>query len=185
MKENKNTQALNFSTILYPEDETHMQIIEELNKGAYSYAYALHDKDTDDQGEIKKPHYHVIIRFTNYKSRNKLAQELGLNISHILPIKYLRGAIRYLLHLDNEDKYQYPIDIIQSNFDHSDHLRTEKSESKKISEIIDVIYNLYPFGFKAILDEVIRLGLWSEYRRGYTIFKDLVNEIKFEEERKF
>lgn len=61
-------------------------------------------------GQKKKPHYHVIVKFdysmTPSQALNKLAIEDS--ISYIEPINSEKGYIRYLCHLDDPDKAQYP-----------------------------------------------------------------------------
>lgn len=74
------------------------------------YRSPLHDKDTNADGTPKKAHYHVVAY-----CRNKLSFEAVKAITDSLhqPIpQYVKnqdptGAIRYLIHLDNPDKYQY------------------------------------------------------------------------------
>ena len=68
----------------------------------------LHDKDTNPNGEPKKPHYHVMIMFEGKKSPEQVAEifgsfgGVGLEI-----VKSIRGYARYLCHLDNPEKAQY------------------------------------------------------------------------------
>jgi len=58
-----------FVAVLYPEDPTHAEAIEKLKQGGYNFAAILHDKDVyedgDHQGELKKPHWHIVLRFKN------------------------------------------------------------------------------------------------------------------------
>ena len=85
-----------------------------------------HDKDVYDEkdiienpnlvlGDLKKPHYHVIIDFDNTKTI-KQAQEIsdllsGVKVRHVISKK---GMARYLCHLDNPDKYQYDVNDVTS-----------------------------------------------------------------------
>lgn len=96
----------------------------EINQGAQCYesfkelltdswAYVLHDKDTDENGELKAPHYHLYIEFQNARSfqamRNKFEG------AHIEVAQNREFCIQYLIHRNNPEKHQYKIDEVESN----------------------------------------------------------------------
>lgn len=69
----------------------------------------LHDKDVNETGEPKKPHYHVILSFdgpTTYKNANNLVQRIT-NGPIVKPCHSIRGSYRYFTHMDNPEKFQY------------------------------------------------------------------------------
>lgn len=75
----------------------------------------LHDKDVNADGETKKPHYHVIMMFDGNKSYEQIREISQGVFGGAIPqrIDHLRGAVRYLIHMDNPEKYQYNVhDII-------------------------------------------------------------------------
>ena len=104
-----------FSVILYDTEED-IKILE-LAKRSYNYAYIMHDKDVDEFGEIKKAHYHLILRWNDTKSINALSKELGLPVNRITKIKSFKSSIRYLTHIDYKEKYQYKYNDIVTNMD--------------------------------------------------------------------
>lgn len=68
----------------------------------------LHDKDVNPTGEVKKPHYHIILNYegpTTYNHVKQLCDSLNMTIP--IKLESLRGMYRYHLHLDNPEKYQY------------------------------------------------------------------------------
>lgn len=80
------------------------------------YAFILHDKDiNEDTGEIKKPHYHCIVDINcNIKNNNQrklhIIEKLRPIIYEKLDIQGIKNEntfTRYLIHLDNKEKYQY------------------------------------------------------------------------------
>lgn len=77
----------------------------------------LHDKDIDITGEPKKPHYHVLLEFpgpTTYKNvKENICDRLGQPIPKI--VMSIRGAYRYLTHMDNPEKAQYNDKDIQKS----------------------------------------------------------------------
>lgn len=90
-------------------------------------AYALHDKDKYTEadlqkykknndgklpdwkvGDTKKTHIHTVFKFENVKSMKQVLKMLEpLGVTFVIPVYNERGMIRYLIHLDDKDKYQY------------------------------------------------------------------------------
>ena len=105
----------NWVSILYPESakENWQEILQE--QFVPCFISPLHDKDYNPDGEIKKPHYHIILMFDSVKNFEQ-AQEVFDSIGAVRcqAVKSIRGQSRYLCHLDNPDKAQYnPLDVIQ------------------------------------------------------------------------
>ena len=46
---------------------------------AQHYAYVYHDKDTNDDGTLKTPHYHLLLVFENARYRNGVHKLFDLN----------------------------------------------------------------------------------------------------------
>lgn len=70
----------------------------------------LHEFDTDPAtGELKKPHYHFILVYSNTTTFNNVKNFVcgQLNSPIPIPLESVRGYYRYFTHLDNPDKYQY------------------------------------------------------------------------------
>ena len=83
--------------------------IEQLRQTGLSFCVSpLHDKDVNPDGEIKKPHWHVIVSWGN-TTTFRSARSLGQRINSPLPkiLKNPTGAYRYHQHRDNPEKYQY------------------------------------------------------------------------------
>lgn len=113
MKNEKNTtkkdeRVRNWTFVVYPESapENWREIINELRTPWIESP--LHDKDVDPNGEIKKPHWHVMIMFPGKKSFRQI-EELTNRLNQPLPqkVENTKGMIRYFAHMDNPEKYQY------------------------------------------------------------------------------
>lgn len=68
----------------------------------------LHDCDTNADGEVKKPHRHLLIAYegpTTYNNVKSMLEPIGG--PNPIPCESVRGAFRYLTHRDNPEKYQY------------------------------------------------------------------------------
>lgn len=124
-----------FAFVLYPESapENWRSIIDE-----FHVAWAespLHCFDVDPNGEVKKPHWHIVLNFDSVKSIDQVKKLIEpLNCTIPIPLNSIRGMIRYFAHLDNPEKYQYPVDQIigHGGMDVADLLRLSASARIKI-----------------------------------------------------
>jgi len=112
-KNQSSGRTRNFATVIYPESavDNWQQILSDYHVPCF--ISPLHDKDLNVTGEQKKEHYHVMIMFDGLKTTDQ-ALEIINSIGGVgcEKIGVLRGYARYLCHLDNPDKYQYPIDQV-------------------------------------------------------------------------
>lgn len=104
----------------------------------------LHDKDikNKDTGELKKPHYHCVIRFKSKKSFTQVQNDICNKVNGPIPqpVADIAMMIRYLVHLDDPDKYQYNKEDIRvyGNIDVKEYLYTKKEYQYEIlKEILD------------------------------------------------
>lgn len=104
----KDDRTRNWTFIVYPESAPE-NWIEILNAEQVPFAISpLHDKDVNADGEVKKPHWHVMLMYSNKKSFTQI-KEITDKLSSPVPQKVsnIKGMARYFLHLDNPEKYQY------------------------------------------------------------------------------
>lgn len=102
-------RSLTWAFIIYPESmpENWLSILRDTHIiGAVS---PIHDHDINEDGEYKKPHYHILLKYPSKKSIQQvysLCLKLG---SHVSPeaVESFDGYLRYLIHEDDPDKYQY------------------------------------------------------------------------------
>ena len=112
----------------------------------------LHNEDKNDDGTIKKPHWHVVIYFPN-KAYLKEVQELSFGLSkvkYVQPVKNICGMIRYLVHMDNPEKAQYKIKDIKTSggFDINQYLRTSADdfEIQRKIEVLALEKKIFSYG---------------------------------------
>jgi len=171
-------RSKNFNLVLYNEDSTHRQAIEYIQKN-YDYAMILHDKDFDEKtGEIKKPHYHVVLRFKNAKWNTALADELGLTPNYIEESRSLKRSLQYLIHYNDENKHSYDLEEVQGTLTKL-LIETIKNENKTESEkVIELLNYIDEIDNHIEIDDFLRycaeIGYWDVYRRSATTF---VNKI--------
>lgn len=100
--------------ILYPESAP-KNWIERLKAMQTTFIVSpLHDKDVDDNGNPKKAHYHILLSFPSVKSYKQvegITQDLNQPFPVICHNK--SAQIRYFVHIDDPEKYQYERKDIQ------------------------------------------------------------------------
>jgi len=137
------SKTRNWAFVVYPESapegwqgllaDTHMP----------AFISPLHDRDTDGNGVIKKPHYHVVIMsdgpITQKRANEIIEPFCGTKSAEY--IKSLRGYVRYLAHLDDPDKVQYDTaDIVAlGGADLTDALRLNLSDNDKYRIIGEIM----------------------------------------------
>lgn len=136
----KDTRARNFATVVYPESapENWQALLQECFVPAF--ISPLHDKDINPTGEPKKPHYHVMIMYEGKKTEEQ-ARELFSKIGGVgcERVASIRGYARYLCHLDNPEKAQYPVDQVRSicGADYNGTIGLAIDKYKAIGEMLD------------------------------------------------
>lgn len=176
--------------LLYPDDPTHMEAMEKIEK-SYDYAAILHNKDTwtaDDEarnpehkeGEYKKEHFHVVLRFKQAVWSSAICKELGIEHNYIEDVKRFDNAMLYLVHYNDQDKAQYDISEVFGNLNarlNEIINKGEKSEGEKVVELIEFIRN---YDGKLSITEFASYcatnGYWAEFRRSGAIFCKIIDE---------
>ncbi len=102
----ENFRGRNIKFLLYPDDSSHVSAFEYIIDN-FNYVGILHDKDVSDDGELKKAHWHILVCFPNDRWRSKVAKDLGITENYMRRCEDKNIFARYLLHLDDTDKYQY------------------------------------------------------------------------------
>lgn len=155
---NKEKRTRNWAMIVYPESapENWKEIIGELH--VPWICSPLHDKDVylkdgegHKKGEFKKPHWHVILVYENMKAFHQIKEITEkLNAPNPQACESLRGYIRYLVHTDNPEKYQYNREDIENHGvdDIDKYFETASSDREILKEIVEYIRdnNITRFG---------------------------------------
>lgn len=147
-------------------------------------ASPLHDKDVNDDGTPKKPHYHVYLIFDNtytYSYAKDIYDEIGAvfpDLARTVIIKNLPACIKYLTHENKPDKAQYD----KSGITHSEDFVPEKFEEQPTLDELkrrdkEIYYEILDFINEQDIVELCDLidyarwnnDEWSEYIRHKTI----------------
>lgn len=140
---NANRRSRNWCAVVYPDSAPSdwKQLLDNLNiKWACS---PLHDKDTDDDEQMKKAHWHIVLCYSGNKSFEQVCEDLSeLNCPIPQICRDVRSSVRYFIHRDHPHKFQYNESEIEAfgGFDVADIFAlstTEKHELfKQIFEFI-------------------------------------------------
>lgn len=164
--------------ILYLDNQLHLLLLKRLTS-QYHYAYILHDKDKNEDGELKKEHYHLLLFFDNARWGSSILKEIEIDNPNLIEFRDNKtSAIQYLIHSNNLDKFQYNYEDIISDIDISIYFSKIKNEEcSSVAIIYDFIVNYVGFlHFSTLYYYAVSNNLWSAYRRNYSIIKDLVME---------
>lgn len=128
---NKESRTRNWTVVLYPEsapsdwrdilDGLHIEWVES----------PLHEFDTNATGEVKKPHWHLLLMFGGVKSFDQVCEVVKpLNCPIPERCHNAKAMVRYMAHLDNPEKYRYNVSDIKAHggVDISELLRPSSSE---------------------------------------------------------
>lgn len=145
----KDNRARNFATILYPESMASdaMQQLSDLK--IPHLVSPLHDKDTNPTGEPKKPHFHILLCFEGKKSIEQVSSLLKpIKSVGVEVVSSLRAYARYLCHLDNPEKAQYPIEKVQAYaIDYLNLIGSASDRYKAVSEMMEWVSNNKCYSF--------------------------------------
>lgn len=185
---------------IYVEHMTCEMLIERLN-ALYPqfitwYAFIIHDKDKNANGEPKKSHFHLIID-SDSKSHH-LKQDLkdaldakGIwlgcepNQKQIEAVRNVKKAVRYLTHKDNLEKAQYLDEqVITSDTELYKDFITIQVQAKEIdnmlNDLLDYAYERYEQKNEMTSGEILlwfkRLGRLDYYLKNSSKIKVLIND---------
>lgn len=153
---NKETRTRSWVIVVYPDsapenwrdyiDDLHIEWVES----------PLHEFDTNPSGEVKKPHWHVLLMFGGVKTYEQVCEVLApLNCPIPQRCHSAKGAVRYMAHLDNPEKFQYsPSDIVShGGADIAELLRPSSSERYSIiREMLDFVRDSDITEFQDLMD---------------------------------
>lgn len=166
--------------LLYPEDLTHFNALSYIIDNFSDYAFILHNQDKNDNGELKKEHWHVVCSFKNPRSLSGVAKELKITENYVLPCDRFPDALEYLLHVNHPEKHQYSIDEVSGTLvgKLKDLLnKGNKSECEKVIDLLDFIDNTDGYISVSMFSRYCAdIGNWDIFRRSSFIFIKAIEE---------
>lgn len=162
--------------IIYPDSSSYScdDVLLAAQKSFKHWAYILHDKDTNEDGTPKKPHYHFYGKYDIVRTPEFVSYCLNVPTSSLANVSKWKSAIRYLCHLDHPDKFQYPIESVVSNFALGSYVNENNDDlmAQRIYEHIkDCNFNIT---MAELTDWVFQNNLWSAFRRGFAVWSKFI-----------
>lgn len=182
--------------VLYPESQ---QAAIDYIKANWPCAWALHDKDTHTEqeylehgkkhdgncpdwniGDLKKPHYHFVVKFKNARYLTGVAKEIrkycDINDAAIKKCYNLYKAYVYLWHQNAPDKFQYDPEQVVGLHDFDP---PQQNEGVTEEEQVETMFNAPVFStVKELARWAYDNGCWSTFRKNYGLWKDIQNKSK-------
>lgn len=175
-----------YVAVLYPDDPTHVECMERLKTRGFNFAACLHDSDIyetgEHAGELKKPHWHVVLRFKNAVWNTSIADQLGIKPNYIEACDNFDRALEYLIHFGWPDKHQYDIDSVFGPLKaRVVTLVSDTDESTRVLNLVDIIENSPgPIGYTELIKKAVNAGLYGDLRRMGTFAVGLIREHNYE-----
>ena len=167
--------------LLYPEDSTHMDALSAIRQ-EFNYVAILHDKDVfteeDEEknpehkaGELKKPHYHIIVKFAQARWNTALAADLGITPNYLEQCRNFDSAAAYLVHDGLDDKYQYDSTSLEGTLVPAVmKLLAAKDENSRVLELMKLIQSMGYIDYSELVVKACENGMYSDLRRmGYIL----------------
>lgn len=164
----ENKRSVYKGLLLYPnEDETHKKALDIIQKN-YRFKAITHDKDTDENGEIKKSHVHVVLKLDSTQPNKTVAENLGIKPNYIQVIVSLKGALDYLIHKYTPNKYQY--DESELFGDLAIYDNKDENENTKFKELFKLCLQEQPKNLSQLITLANQNDLLEPLRKNSYIF---------------
>ena len=171
-----------FAGTLYPDSESYdcERLLSVIRSKFIDWAYILHDKDTDDNGELKKPHIHWVGRATP-RTLSVVSNFLGLPENDIEVVKNFDNMVMYLIHLNDIDKFQYSPDDVDTNLPNIGQLLRRKSEGQIVKDLASAKMEKSWFD---LVQYAVDTESYDVLRRNLGVIRLIWEEFNLEESRR-
>ena len=182
MPSSNNSRFRFFDLLLYPDCEQHNEVLSVIKDSGIDFCGILHDKDVDESGKLKKTHIHLVL-WGVQTTISSLSSRLGLPENYISIRGTRVSRLRYLVHADNPEKYQYSPDVAFGSpsglkkFRES--LNVSEDENDNVFSIISLLESYPQYEYVSLLTfvkDVCASSLFPYYRRAQSTFIELWRE---------
>ena len=143
-------------------------------KSIYQFVAIIeHDQDLNDDGTPKTNHFHTVIttkRMRKGTLLNDLTEllEIPPNCISINRVKSMRSALRYLIHMDDDDKTQYaPFMVLTNNENYYNSALIERIELITPENLIEIVDK-----YVTTRQILLKIGL-ENYKKWALVIRDL------------
>lgn len=175
-----------FCAILYEEDSKFKEYFKNISESYEEVTYIIHDKDTNEDGTIKKPHMHILFKVgNNARHLSSIAKEIGIAENYLQGCNK-KAMLMYLIHLKNEDKTQYRIEEVKGYL--KEELKRivnkQRPEEDRYKELIENILNHKINNTTQMIQYGIKYGILEDIRKSQYILCKIIEENKITIDKK-
>lgn len=172
-------QSRNFLGILYPDSESYdcSKVLVRLEDTFEDWSYIIHDMDVDANGELKKPHIHWVGKRRTPAPLSTISNALGVPERDIEFCKSYKYSLRYLIHADNPEKYQYDPHLVTSNIPYIKYIEN-KLDAVKSKQLFDFIMSNPTIELPDLMQWCFENDLWDTFKRQWAMWNHLMNQNK-------
>lgn len=175
--------------IIYPDDQDTQAVKARAAENWQAWVGILHDMDViPETGELKKAHYHLLLRSDNARTVTAVARLLRLPTNRVESKENGEAAMAYLTHATDkaitEGKHQYPAEALEGPLatqaaEAASKARGGASEGAQVTAILNFIEETPPtekLSMAALARWAAASGHWASFRRAAIIFKTVMEE---------
>lgn len=179
MKRNVKNFNRYFTCILYPDDKRFYYLLNYIKKNFFEVTYIYHDRDINENGEVKKLHIHIIFKVgDNARSVFSVCEELQYNIALIEGCS-CDSMLLYLLHKNNPEKTQYNFDEVKGDTSRLLYLlEKSKPQNDRYKEFVNDIFNNHINNLSDLLQLAISTNKIDILLKSQYLFVQLINSNK-------
>lgn len=165
-----------FTGSLYPDAENYdcAKVLETIKSKFKQWAFAAHDSDVNDDGELKKLHIHWVGR-GDPRTLSAVSKFLGIPEHDIEIGRNFNSLVRYLIHMDDPDKFQYSPDGIETNISDIGRILRSESEGSIVTSLIDMRVDGY-YTWRELIKWADENNCFDVLRRNLGVLKLAVDE---------
>lgn len=162
--------------VLYPDADNYdaSEVLAKASEYFNQWVYILHDKDISEDGTPKKTHFHFYGKVDTPRTPQTISNAMGVGEAALRNVSNWRSAVRYAAHLDNPEKYQYPVDALTSNFPLAKMLTVD--DDSQAVRIFSFIMDSHCSTVTGLTRWCIEQGFYSGLRRGFAVWSRLLAE---------
>lgn len=193
MKQEEKYRSRAYFILLYPDNPKHLEVMEKIHQ-SYEYCAIKHDFDRWTEkdkkkhpdnpdivvGELKKEHFHYLLKFKNDKWNTALSKDLGIEQRFLEKVGNFDKALQYLIHYNDTDKYQYEKDEVFGPMKiklEESLAKIDKTEGENVEELIEFIENHEGrLTITEFAKHSAKTGKWADFRRAGIIFVKIIEE---------
>lgn len=165
-----------WEVVVYPDSESYVaaEVLAKATEYFAKWCYVLHDKDVNDDGTPKKAHYHVYGKLDTPRTPQSVVNALGVGVASLRVVSSWRAAVRYTVHIDHPDKYQYSADDVVANFEFAKLLNVD--DDVQAARIFSFINSSRCTTVSELTAWAFANGCYPALRRGFAVWSRLLSE---------